>query len=341
MKTISMCASAVIILLMAGCRCGEEKREAHTITVEVATAKTSTSFQIYNAIVIPHLQKELSFDMDGEISYIVAENKKVKKDELLAELKAEKLQKSYDSLQRINSTLLKKLKRHEKLLQIDDISQREYEKIEKEYNTVDQQIKELKQQFTQTRILAPMDGITGKSMVSKGENIKSGESVVSFIGEGANRIFFSVPTSHLKQLQNSGNISFRAVNDGNQIAISAIEIFPTPNGNMDIVAHIDSINYQKYIDILTIEKRGTITDFGSGEQKNVLIPSAAIITDAANKASFVWVVVSNNTVKQRIIKPGSMVRETDISILEGLEGNEKIVINPPAELKEDQQVTIK
>lgn len=326
--------------MTASCICNREKKATTEVAVSSAIIEIQTSTPKYSAVVIPFFEKEMAFDASGELSFIADENMPLKKNDLLAELKAGKIVKSYDSLQLLQSAALKKLKRHEKLLIIEDIKQREYDKTEGEYKALTFRLDSIKTELDKYRIFAPMDGKVMKKMANKGQTISQGVSVLKFSGNGTNRVLFTIPSSLLKTIRNTDSLAFRPEKSSTDISLSSIEIFPSSRSTIDIVAYFDSTAYRNDSTLLATGVRGTITDYGSGTISNAIIPISALITDDQSKKTEVWLINNNNSISKITIITGSLTDSDHCTVLEGLEGGERVVTNPPSTLKEGMKVKI-
>lgn len=340
MKTKVLCTVAIALIGLAGCRCREENKKSKFLHVKAAKAEFQESDAMFNATIIPHFEKEFGFAADGLLSFVIGENTPVKKNQILAELKAEKLNRSLDSLRKIQTNIFRKLKREEKLLLIGDFKQRDYDKTEAEYLSITQQVDAIQVQVDANRIIAPMDGVIGKTYFDEGEYITSGKSVISFNGNGQNKAYFSIPSRLLPHIQQSDTLAFNVSNRNSIIGISKVEISPSSGKVTNIIAHFDSTAYTNNAHLLTPGLQGTITNFGSVKIESVVIPASALIMENSVKTAKVWVIADDMTISSKKITIGSKINHDFQIIHDGLEEGQLVVINPTSKLKEGMKVDI-
>jgi len=73
-------------------------------------------------------------------------------------------------------------------------------------------------------------------------------------------------------------------------------------------------------------------------QPTTLVPKAAVQT--ASGSSFVFVIRGDDTVERRAVRTGGTDGDR-LEVLGGLRGGERVVVSPPAELKDGAKVIAK
>jgi len=153
---------------------------------------------------------DLTSESSGRITGIFfKEGKKVRKGELLikindAELKAELLKTEYR--QRLAED---REARGRKQLDIEAISQEDYDVIQNALNTVKAETQLIQAQIAKTEIRAPFDGYIGLRYVSEGSYISQNTRIARLLDIDPIKIDFNVPEKYVGLVNSGDKITFR------------------------------------------------------------------------------------------------------------------------------------
>jgi len=86
------------------------------------------------------------------------------------------------------------------------------------------------------------------------------------------------------------------------------------------------------------EADATSADAPAAAQPVTLVPKAAVVTASGSTA--VWVVKADNTVERHAVRVGNADGDR-VEVLAGLQPGDKVVLTPPAELKDGAKITLK
>jgi RND family efflux transporter MFP subunit len=86
------------------------------------------------------------------------------------------------------------------------------------------------------------------------------------------------------------------------------------------------------------EADATPVDAPAAAQPVTLVPKAAVVTASGSTA--VWVVKADNTVERHAVRIGNTDGDR-VEVLAGLQPGDKVVLTPPAELKDGAKITLK
>jgi RND family efflux transporter MFP subunit len=86
------------------------------------------------------------------------------------------------------------------------------------------------------------------------------------------------------------------------------------------------------------EADATPADAPAAAQPVTLVPKAAVVTASGSTA--VWVVKADNTVERHAVRIGNTDGDR-VEVLAGLQPGDKVVLTPPAELKDGAKITLK
>jgi membrane fusion protein (multidrug efflux system) len=160
--------------------------------------------------VIANEEVDLISETSGRITGIFfEEGKKVRKGQLLikindAELKAEMLKAQYRLKLAEDSEM-----RGRKQLDIEAISQEDYDVVQNALNTVKAELQLIQAQIAKTEIRAPFDGYIGLRYVSLGSYISQNTRIARVLDINPVKVDFNIPEKYAGLVNPGDKISFR------------------------------------------------------------------------------------------------------------------------------------
>jgi membrane fusion protein (multidrug efflux system) len=201
--------------------------------------------------VIPNESVELTSETSGKITRIsFDEGSLVKKGKLLVKINDEVLKAQLLKLTYQQKLLEDKEFRHRKLLEIEAVSQEEYDRVRTELNSLKAELSLVKAQINKTEIRAPFDGIVGLRYESEGSFIAPQNRIADLISLQPVKIEFSIPQRFGNEVKKGNRISFTIEGEENTFGAEVYAIEPKidpktrtiqlramyPNSNNEILA---------------------------------------------------------------------------------------------------------
>jgi membrane fusion protein (multidrug efflux system) len=186
------------------------QQPALPVDIYVVTNEILKNRILTTGSVLSNEEVELKSETSGRITDIYfREGKSVKQGELLvkindAELQAELLKAEYRQ-----KLAQDKEARGRKQLEIEAISQQDYDVIQNELNTIKAEMQLIRAQIAKTEIRAPFDGHVGLRYVSKGSLISQDSRIAHLLDLNPIKIDFTVPEKYGSLVHPGDRITFR------------------------------------------------------------------------------------------------------------------------------------
>lgn len=284
-------------------------------------AKLSDDIQISGTIK-PFEETILLSEISGRITKInFEEGKFVKKGTLLVKLFDDdlqaQLQKSTAQLQLAEQTL----KRQDKLIKVNGISQIDYDQTAFQINSIKGDIDVLKAQIRKTEVIAPYDGKLGLRNISIGTVVSPSFVLTTIRDVQKMKIDFSVPEKYSSNVHIGSKIKFTVngnKNDFEAQVIATEQSIDASSRNLKSRAVISHPNSN-----LTPGAFATISLNINEIDNAIVIPSQAIISQEKGKKV---IIVENGKAKFVPVKVG--LRQTaGVEITEGITQNDTVIIS--------------
>ncbi|MBA3901208.1 MAG: efflux RND transporter periplasmic adaptor subunit [Bacteroidetes bacterium] len=279
------------VLAFSGCGSDTAEKAAGgsnillTVEAEIATKSRSENLIRSTGTTLSHDEVNIQSEVNGRIVKIhFTEGSMVNKGQLLVKLDDEELQALLKK-----SILEKKLaeereQRHKRLLEIEAISQEEYDATKNAYEVFAAHISMLKAQIQKTEIRAPFSGTIGLRNVSEGAIIAPGAFIASLQNFSPIKLDFSVPEKYARQINPETEIFFTIEGSTETFTAKVFAIEP----------RIDPVSRTLKIRALSSNKEGKIlpgafanVSVQLGKASMVIrIPSQAIIPDISGAKVF-------------------------------------------------------
>lgn len=230
---------------------------------------------------------ELRSEISGKVVNILfEEGSKVRKGELLVKINDEELQAQLEKQQYQVKLAEEKESRQRRQLEIQAISQEQYDETLNTLNTIKADIQLLKAQISKTEIRAPFDGFIGLREISEGSYVSPSSAIANLVDANPIKVEFTVPERYVRQLDVNDEFTFRVQGSEKDYSgkIYAIEprvdessrtvlvrgMSPNPDGELMPGAFADvQLIIEEFADALLIPAESLIPEL-SGQKTFVL-----------------------------------------------------------------------
>lgn len=326
----------LVILLSA---CSKEKTVQFTPSVYLIqpTAITDVVEKKYSGISEGDADISLGFKTPGEINKIyVREGDYVRKGELLAELDDSDYKLGLEALEIQYAQVKDEVSRIEKLYQQKSVSVNDYEKAQAGLKQLAIQLQLNKKKLEYTKLYAPADGYIVSVNFSKAEMVDAGTTLFKLLDVSKMEIVVDFPVSEYQQQKNIRGAYCKIAGVEEQLPLELLSISPKADGNQLYRAKFTIINPK--VKHLTAGMNVEVTILNSNDVSEgaYQLPMSAIFNDGENAS--VWVFNADSTLTKRSITIDKNIKDGEVVVKEGLNGDEKIVRTGVNHLQEGLKV---
>ena len=237
---------------------------------------------------------------------------------------------------------LSRLKRAERLLEHDAISEQEGESLQ---NTVAQTLvayENAEQTLRETRLTAPFSGVVEYVAVDAYQRVSSGETILRLVKPESNSVGFTAPESLIPTLSLQ-TTSFRVLFDA----------YPDTYFNATIKSYArtssDALGFPVSLRLTDVDRtRYTISpgmtciaivSVAESDKHAIALPLTAIYAPVGSYDS-VWVVNDDSYVVRRRVTLGGPIGSSDVVVMDGVDAGECVVVAGVYKLSEGEQVRV-
>ena len=327
---------ALVILVSA---CSKEKTVQFTPSVYLIqpTAITDVVEKKYSGISEGDADISLGFKTPGEINKIyVKEGDYVRKGELLAELDDSDYKLGVEALEIQYSQVKEEVSRIEKLYQQKSVSVNDYEKAQAGLKQLAIQLQLNKNKLNYTKLYAPTDGYIVSVNFSKAEMVDAGTTLFKLLDVSKMEIIVDFPVSEYQQQKNIKGAYCKIAGVEEQLPLELLSISPKADGNQLYRARFTIINPK--VKHLTAGMNVEVTILNSKEVNEgaYKLPMSAVFKEG--EESYVWAYNPDSTVIKKAVKIEDKINSGAVVIIEGLNGEEKVVRTGVNRLQNGQKV---
>lgn len=210
-----MCLIITTLVIVVGCSSDKQKSTASggqsAINVKAIEASPTRIDDKINSTgtILANEEVEIRSEVDGRITKInFKEGSAVSKGELLLKINDDDLQAQLKKLKTQESLAQDDFYRKTKLLELDAISQEEFDVSKNQLEVIQADIEVVKAQIAKTEIFAPFNGMIGLRYVSPGGFVSSSTLVTTLQEIDPVKIEFTVPEKYLGKISKSTDIYF-------------------------------------------------------------------------------------------------------------------------------------
>lgn len=327
-----------MILALTAC----DKREAADVssgdptpvTVQLAEveAKTMPSYEPVVGTVRPRLEATVSADIIGRVlEFAVVSGQKVKKGDLIARLDAEEIESSKARAEAALEQMERELERQKKLLESNATSRSRFEQADAAERMARANLAKIKASLAKAVIQAPFAGTITRKLADTGDLAIPGKALVRIEDPTSLRLETSVAESLAGQLSLGQKIRLQV--EAAQLSVEG------KVGELEPSADSASRTFLVKIDLPSSPKlRAGL--FGrawipSGEEKVLLVPATAVVQRGQMEIAFVEV---DGVARLHLVRTVPHDDESR-AVLSGLSVGDRVVLDPPATLRDDAALT--
>lgn len=285
--------------------------------------------------VLANEEVELKSEVAGRITDIeFDEGSRVKEGQLLVKINDAELQAQLLKARYRKNLAEDKEERGRKQLQIEAISQQDYDALLNELNTEKAEIQLIKAQIDKTEIKAPFEGKIGLRYVSKGSYIEQNTKVANLLDITPVKVDFSIPEKYANFVAEGDKISFKIQGYDEEFEGKVYAIEPK----------IDPVTRTLQLRALSPNPEGKILPGAFAEVKLVLdeipdavmIPTEALIPELQGQKVFVF---KNGQVMSQNVQTGIRT-EDKIQVTEGIAAGDTVITSGILQLRPGAPVKI-
>ena len=303
----------------------------HTITRDFAALSTAD-----DAV-------NLAFKLSGRVVDVpIAKGMSVTEGMVLARLDSRDEELQLSATKAAYDEALSRLRRAERLLEHDAISEQEVESLQ---NAVAQAVvayENAEQTLQETRITAPFSGVVEYVAVDAYQRVTSGETILRLVKPESSSVGFTAPES-LVPVLSLPTTRFRVLFDAypDTYFDAAIKSYARTSSDalgFPVSLRLTDVDRSRY----AISPGMTciaIVSVAESDKSTVALPLSAIYAPVGSYDS-VWVVGDDNRVERRKVTLGGLSGSSDVVVTEGVDVGERIVVAGVYKLTEGEEVRV-
>jgi RND family efflux transporter MFP subunit len=285
----------------------------------------------------------LAFKLSGRVIDVpVAKGMSVNEGELLARLDSRDVELQLSAAKASYDEALSRLKRAERLLSHDAISEQEVEALQNAVTQTKTAYDNAEQALQETRITAPFSGVVEYVAVDTYQRVSSGETILRLVKPESNTVGFTAPENLISSLS-LPTTQYKVVFDAypNHYFAATIKSFARTSSDalgFPVSLRLTDVDRTRY----TISPGMTciaIVSVKEDDDNAVLLPLTAIYAPIGDYDS-VWVVDDDNRVHRRRVTLGGLMGSSDVVVLDGVTAGERVVSAGVYKLVDGERVKV-
>ncbi|MEK6477802.1 efflux RND transporter periplasmic adaptor subunit [Catalinimonas sp. 4WD22] len=338
-----------IILLLAVLiqACSKEEKKSSgspnpranaVMPVEGMIIKTSEiDDKIYaTGTLLPNEEVELRPETSGRIVGIYfEEGSRVSKGQLLAKIDNSELSAQLNKLKVQEKLAQSEEARQQKLLDIEAISQGEYDVTLNQLNTIEAEIELVETQIQKTNIVSPFSGVISLRNVSEGGYVSPTTLIASMQQIDPIKVEFSVPERYITEIHEGTVVNFSVTNTNEtyQAKVYAID------SKIDINTRTVRVRARSNNPENTLKPGAfaRIEIILKTFEDAILVPSEAILTEMEGQKVFIS---ENGKATSKRIKTG-IRNENMVQVIEGLAPKDTLILTGLMSIQDGRSIEIK
>ncbi|MGL5006803.1 MAG: efflux RND transporter periplasmic adaptor subunit [Plesiomonas sp.] len=333
MKLIRVLSSFALLLLLQGCD--------HAPTVsDTPVSRPVKLYALENTpllnMVVPgrleaNQRAELAFDVSGRLTQLPAiEGKRVKKNQLLAQLNDTDFNSKLRSAEAEHHRANADYQRGKTLFENKKaISQAELEKLRAQATVTKATLEQARKALSDTRLLAPFDGVVSKVLVNNHENINAKQAVVIMQDLQSFEIRLQITEKQLLSSERQMNTLYATVSGipDREFALKFKTISTEPNavtGTYEAVLTMPAPLDLPLLPGMTVSVSTHATALT--ESDSLYIPAVAVLQESHSQQHYVWRYNASLKQAQRVnIELGALQGEY-VVVRTGLQPNDQVIV---------------
>ena len=340
MKNTNKWWIALAAVVLSGCSGGRSGapfvRSVYLTTPEAQGDETTRTF---SGIVRAANEVNLGFKTAGQIARIhVAEGDYVRRGQLLAELDDADYRLAVEALQIQYDQLKDEVGRTKQLFGEKSVSANDYEKAVAGLRQLGVQLQANRNKLDYTKLYAPMDGYVQKVNFSPAEMVDAGTAFAVLLDISHMEVEVDIPAVEYLQRDRFSRFACRAAGIGGEIPLRLSGLPPKADGNQ--LYHLTLAFAAQPDRRLTagMNVEVSITTIDSTRNRSFALPFGAVFLEGDTPS--VWVCGADSVVRRRAVVLDNTDAEGRAVVVEGLNGDERIVRAGVSMLEEGEKVRI-
>lgn len=278
---------------------------------------------------------ELKAEASGKIQLInFIEGTTVRKGQLLLKINDDDLKAQLKKLNLQVELAVKEESRKKKLLEINGISQEEYDLAQNNLNTLKAEAELMQAQIEKTQVVAPFDGLVGLRNVSIGSFINSSTVIASLQMTDPIKIEFSVPERYMTAVKTGTEIIFTIEGKNKNYNAKVFAFEPKIDMNSGtakvraVCRNTDGLIPGSFVNVQLILNKSDNT---------IQIPTQAVVPQL--KGQFVYI-CQNGKAKSVKVETGNRT-DSSIEIKKGIMAGDSVITSGLLQIKQGTMLKIR
>ena len=305
------------------------------VDVYVAQEVNKSNVVYSSGTVVPNEEVEIKSEASGRLIELnIKEGRYIKKGAIIARLDDSDLQSQLKKLRYEEELAAQTASRQKKLLEINAISNEEYDMAVNKVNTLSADKEYLEVQVRKTTIKAPFNGRMGLKNISEGAYITPSVVISNLVQTNPVKLDFSVPEKYARKINVGQTITFTIDGDDEVVNAEVIALDPKIDENLRTlrIRAKASNPSGKYLPGMFIRVEMPI-----GEENSIMIPSESIIPILKGKKVFI---MRNGKASEVLIKTG-LRTDTKVQVEDGLNVGDSVIVSALMSVKNNGPVALR
>lgn len=334
----------LLLLFVVACHGGGARPNSAVQPVKCVVAKPLNAVtRDFAALSIADDAVNLAFKLSGRVVDLpIAKGMNVSEGMLLARLDSRNEELQLSAAKATYDEALSRLKRAERLLAHNAISEQEVESLQNIVAQASVAYENAEQMLKETRITAPFSGVVEYVAVDTYQRVASGETILRFVKPESNSVGFTAPESLISELSlptTRFQVLFDAYPDIYfDAAIKSYARTSSDALGFPVSLRLTDVDRARY----TISPGMTciaIVSVAESDRQAVALPLTAIYAPVGSYDS-VWIVDDDERVERRKVTLGGLSGSGDVVVVDGVKAGERVVVAGVYKLTEGESVRV-
>lgn len=334
----------LLLLFVVACHGGGAQSNRVVQPVKCVVAKPLNAVtRDFAALSIADDAVNLAFKLSGRVVDLpIAKGMNVSEGMLLARLDSRNEELQLSAAKATYDEALSRLKRAERLLAHNAISEQEVEALQNIVAQATVAYENAEQMLKETRITAPFSGVVEYVAVDTYQRVASGETILRLVKPESNSVGFTAPESLISELSlptTRFQVLFDAYPDTYfDAAIKSYARTSSDALGFPVSLRFTDVDRARY----TISPGMTciaIVSVAESDRQAVALPLTAIYAPVGSYDS-VWIVNDDERVERRRVTLGGLSGSSDVVVMDGVKAGERVVVAGVYKLTEGECVRV-
>lgn len=334
----------LLLLFVVACHGGGARPNRAVQPVKCVVAKPLNAVtRDFAALSIADDAVNLAFKLSGRVVDLpIAKGMNVSEGMLLARLDSRNEELQLSAAKATYDEALSRLKRAERLLAHNAISEQEVESLQNIVAQASVAYENAEQMLKETRITAPFSGVVEYVAVDTYQRVASGETILRLVKPESNSVGFTAPESLISELSlptTRFQVLFDAYPDTYfDAAIKSYARTSSDALGFPVSLRLTDVDRTRF----TISPGMTciaIVSVAESDRQAVALPLTAIYAPVGSYDS-VWIVDDSERVERRRVTLGGLSGSSDVVVMDGVKAGERVVVAGVYKLTEGESVRV-